>query len=218
MSEHQHGQGAGTPSQAAEDHEPQSPLRTAHLARAHSAASRAAAVLRHIEGSRAEEERAGAGAGAEEERAGAGTRAEEERAGAGTRAEILFKAGHAARVAAQALAVLHEGRPQPAADSRCARNAAAAASQAARMGELHDEGGELAATASRAALKAAQAAGAASAAGAGGENQTLNAEADAAEKAAVAAAEAAGWTRPEERVVPVATGIRSADVMAMTHF
>ncbi|MCX5387543.1 hypothetical protein [Streptomyces sp. NBC_00083] len=200
MSEQSHDPGPGTeadtPSAAAEHREPEDPFRAGHLARARSAASRAAALLRHVEAS------------------GAGETGPEGSA----RAEILFKANHAARTAAQAIAVLLESRPHPAADSRCARNAAAAASQAAQMGQLHDDGGEAATAASRAAVKAAQAAGAAAVAGAVGENETLNAEADAAEKAAVAAAEAAGWIRPGEQIQPVATGTRSADVMAMMHF
>ncbi|MFI5704069.1 hypothetical protein ACIA78_28995 [Streptomyces xanthochromogenes] len=196
MSEQKHDQAVGTPSGTAAHRETENPFRASHMARARSAASRAAAVLRHIEGSGADEKRS------------EGT----------ARAEILFKANHAARVAAQAIAVLSESQANPAADSRCARNAAAAASQAAQMGQLHDDSSELAAAASQAAVKAAQAAGAAAVAGALGENETLNAEADAAEKTAVAAAEAAGWIRPGERIQAVPTGTRSADVMAMMHF
>ncbi|MCT9092596.1 hypothetical protein N4G70_27555 [Streptomyces sp. ASQP_92] len=196
MSEQNHGQAAGTSSGAAEHQESEDVFRASHLARAQSAASRAAAVLRHVEGLGADEKHLDEAAWA----------------------EILFKAKHAARVAAQAIAVLCESQPNPAADSRCARNAAAAASQAAQMGQLCDDGSELAAAASRAAVKAAQAAGAAAVAGAQGENETLNAEADAAERAAVAAAEAIGWIRPGERIQLVSTGTRSADVMAMMHF
>lgn len=174
MSEQNHDQEPGTQAEGAEHQETANPFRASHTARAQSAASRAAAVLQHIEGPAADEKRSDGAA----------------------RAEILFKANHAARVAAQALAALSESQPNPAADSRFARNAAAAASQAAQMGQLHDAGSEASAAASRAAVKAAQAAGAAAVAGALGENETLNAEADAAEKAAVAAAEAADWIRP----------------------
>ncbi|WP_189961798.1 hypothetical protein [Streptomyces violascens] len=195
MSEQNHDQEVGMPAEGAEHQESADTFRASHMARAQSAASRAAAVFHHIE------------LGAD------GQRPDE-----AARAEVLFKATHAARVSVQALAVLSESRPNPAADSRCARNAAAAASQAAQMGQLHDDGSELSAAASKAALKAAQAAGVAAAAGALGENETLNAEADAAEQAAVAAAEAAGWMRPGEQIPPVATGTRSADVMAMMHF
>ncbi|MFD7337595.1 hypothetical protein ACFV98_16530 [Streptomyces violascens] len=196
MSEHNNGHEVNTPVEGAEHQETVNPLRASHMARAQSAASRAAATLRHIEGPGANEKPPAEAASA----------------------EILFKANHAARVAAQALAALSEGQPNPAADSRFARNAAAAASQAAQMGQLHDDGSELSAAASQAAVKAAQAAGAAAVAGALGENETLNAEADAAEKAAVAAAEAAGWIRPGEQIHDVSTGTRSADVMAMMHF
>ncbi|MFI6470571.1 hypothetical protein ACIBL5_10015 [Streptomyces sp. NPDC050516] len=196
MSEQNHDKEVGTPAEGAEHQETANPFRASHMARAQSAASRAAAVLQHIEGPGADEKRSDGAA----------------------RAEILFKAKHAARVAAQALAALSESQPNPAADSRFARNAAAAASQAAQMGQLHDDGSEVSAAASRAAVKAAQAAGAAAVAGALGENETLNADADAAEKAAVAAAEAAGWIRPGEQIQEVSTGTRSADVMAMMHF
>ncbi|MFE4856093.1 hypothetical protein [Streptomyces sp. NPDC056670] len=196
MSEQNQDQGRGTPSGTAAHRKTENPFRASHMARARSAASRAAAVLRHIEG--------------------LGT--DEEQPAEDARAEILFKANHAARVAAQAIAVLNESQPDPAADSRCARNAAAAASQASQMGQLHDDGSELAAGAFRAAVKAAQASGAAAVAGAQGEDETLNAEADAAESTAVAAAEAAGWIRPGEQIEPVATGTRSTDVMAMMHF
>ncbi|MFE3182415.1 hypothetical protein ACFXKR_16335 [Streptomyces violascens] len=196
MSEQNHDQEVGTPAEGAEHQETANPLRASHLARAQSAAARAAAVFHHIEG----------------------TGADEKHPEGAAKPEILFKATHAARVAAQALAVISESQPNPAADSRCARNAAAAASQAAQVGRLHDDGSELSTAAFQAAVKAAQAAGAAAVAGALGENETLNAEADTAEKAAVAAAEAAGWIRPGEQIREVSTGTRSADVMAMMHF
>ncbi|WP_405659099.1 hypothetical protein [Streptomyces sp. RK9] len=130
---------------------------------------------------------------------------------------VVWKAAHAARVSAQAVAVLAETDPDPAADSRCARNAAASAAQAARMGQIHDGDTELAVTACEAALKAAQSAGAASKAGELGANQELNAAADAAEAAAVAAAERAGWVRPGEEAPRVATGVRSGELMRMLH-
>ncbi|MGW6056818.1 hypothetical protein [Streptomyces sp. NPDC055189] len=175
----------------AHDHAGQEPtaetLKAGHAARAESAAARAAALSHYVE-----------------------------QASEGN-ADAVWKAAHAARVAAQALAVLSESEPDPAADSRCARNASASAAQASQMGQLVDGDAESATLACRAALKASLTAGAAAGAKSQGIDEDLNAEADAAEKAAVTAAEAAGWLRPGEQVPGVATGIRSPEVMTMMH-
>ncbi|MEU6765312.1 hypothetical protein ABZ916_22620 [Streptomyces sp. NPDC046853] len=176
-----------------QDHGEQEPtaaaLKVRHAARAESAAARAAALSHYVEQS-----------------------------ASGSHADAVWKAAHAARVAAQALAVLSESEPDPAADSRCARNAAASAAQASQMGQLVDGTDvEASAHACRAALLASQAAGAAAGAKSLGVDEGLNAEADAAEKAAVTAAEAAGWIRPGEDVPSVATGVRSPEVMTMMH-
>jgi hypothetical protein len=170
-------------------------LRTSHATRTRSAASRAAAICHYIQQHTSDEKHEGGA----------------------TEGEISWKSAHAARVAAQAVAVLSEGSPSPAADSRCARNASASAAQAAQMGQLHDNSSELSVAACRAALKASQAAAAAAGAGGLGEDETLNAGADAAEADAVAAAEAAGWMRPGQDLPAVSTGMRSPDLMSMMH-
>ncbi|MFF4350445.1 hypothetical protein [Streptomyces sp. NPDC001530] len=85
------------------------------------------------------------------------------------------------------------------------------------MGQLHDGASELSVAAYQAALKASQCAADAAGAGALGENETLNATADAAEAAAVAAAEKAGWMRPGQAVPQVSTGMRSPELMSMMH-
>lgn len=170
-------------------------LRAGHFARARSAAARAAAVSRYVERERPE----GRGAGG------------------ASQDEVVWKAAHAARVSAQAVAVLAESDPAPAADSRCARNASASAAQAARMGQVHDDDGELAVAACRAALAASQAAATAAKAGELGENTALNAAADEAEAAAVAAAERAGWLRPGDDAPQVSPGMRSTELMHMLH-
>ncbi|MFH8608832.1 hypothetical protein ACH4D5_15265 [Streptomyces sp. NPDC018029] len=136
----------------------------------------------------------------------------------GAEQNTSWKAAHAARVCAQALAVLSESAPDPAADSRCARNAAAAAAQAAQLGQLHDgESGPVDA-AYRAALEASQAAAAAAGRDALGADEALNAAADRAEAAAVTAAERAGWIRPGQRLPEMSTGLRSPELMSMLHF
>ncbi|MFD0419832.1 hypothetical protein [Streptomyces sp. NPDC127108] len=183
-------------------------LRAGHAARARSAAARAAAVSRYVE--------RGRGEGRVPEVDGVSDPADTADAAAVDK-EVVWKAAHAARVSAQAVAVLAEGDPDPAADSRCARNAAASAAQAADMGRIHDGDSELAVAACEAALKAAQAAGSAAKAGELGANRTLNAAADAAESAAVAAAERAGWVRPGEEAPRVSTGVRSGELMRMLH-
>ncbi|MFI6337769.1 hypothetical protein [Streptomyces sp. NPDC050535] len=173
--------------------------RTSHAARTRSAAFRAAATAHHIQRQ---------DSGADLDEAPGSDPAEKETA---------WKAAHAARVAAQALAVLTESAPAPAADSRCARNAAASAAQAARMGRLHDGASEPSVAACDAALLASRAAADAAGAEGLGANETLNARADAAEAAAVAAAEQAGWIRPGEELPQVSTGVRSPEVISMLH-
>ncbi|MFF0129962.1 hypothetical protein ACFYTG_30300 [Streptomyces mirabilis] len=186
--------GAPQPEDAAED-TPEQTLRTRHAARTRSAASRAAAICHYIEQHISDEKHEGGA----------------------TEREISWKSAHAARVAAQAVAVLSESSPAPAADSRCARNASACATQAAQVGQLHDGSSELSVAAYRAALKASQAAAEAAGAGGLGENETLNARADAAEANAIAAAEKAGWMLPGQDVPQMATGMRSPDLMSMIH-
>ncbi|WP_369260620.1 hypothetical protein [Streptomyces sp. R35] len=186
--------GVPQPPEAAEDTTEQK-LRVSHAARTRSAASRAAAICHYI-----------------------GQHSSDEKHEGGTADEqISWKSAHAARVAAQAVAVLAESSPAPAADSRCARNASASAAQAAQMGQLHDSSSELSVAACRAALTASQAAAAAAGAGGSGENETLNAKADAAEADAVAAARKAGWMLPGQDLPEVSTGIRSPDLMSMLH-
>lgn len=187
-----------------ETHGPQAAaLRNGHAARAESAAARAAAISHYIERGGAADEN--------------------------TDENTVWKAAHAARVAAQALAVLSESPPDPAADSRCARNAAASAAQAAQMGQLVDGveegdggGGGDSGSSSRAACRAALDASLAASAAAGarylGTDEELNSRADVAEKAAVEAAEHAGWIRPGADVPAVSTGVRSPEVMSMLHF
>ncbi|MFG2498554.1 hypothetical protein ACGFSB_10125 [Streptomyces sp. NPDC048441] len=138
--------------------------------------------------------------------------------GSAAHENAVWKAAHAARVAAQALAVLSESTPDPAADSRCARNAAASAAQAAQMAQLVDGDADLSRDACQAALKASLAASAASGAGRLGADGELNSLADAAEKAAVVAAEHAGWIKAGVDVPAVSTGVRSPEVMSMLHF
>lgn len=183
--------------------EPEQRLRTSHAARTRSAATRAAAICHYIE------------------QHGSAEKHEDGTAEVGPAAkEIAWKSAHAARVAAQAFAVLSESTPAPAADSRCARNAAASAAQAAQaaqMGQLHDGSGELSVAACRAAVQASRAAAEAAGAEGLGVNETLNARADAAEAAAVAAAEEAGWMRPGQELPQVSTGVRSPEIMSMLH-
>ncbi|MEU9118474.1 hypothetical protein AB0C96_01195 [Streptomyces sp. NPDC048506] len=106
--------------------------------------------------------------------------------------EAAAKAANAVRLSSDAVAALAGSAPDPAADGRQARNAAAAAVLAAQIAQSHG-GGEPSDAAYRAALTASQAAGKAAGRDGLGRNATLNAEADAAEAAAVVAAEAAGW-------------------------
>lgn len=85
------------------------------------------------------------------------------------------------------------------------------------MGQLHDGDGELAVAACRAAVHASRAAAEAAGAQGLGVNETLNASADAAEAAAVAAAEEAGWMRPGQDLPQMSTGVRSPEIMSMLH-
>ncbi|MGW7078726.1 hypothetical protein [Streptomyces sp. NPDC054866] len=178
-----------------ETHGPEaSVLRQGHAARAESAAARAAAISHYVE-----------------------RVAGEQPDGNATDENAVWKAAHAARVAAQALAVLAESSPDPAADSRCARNSAASAAQASQMGQLVDGDTEPSRAACRAALKASLAASAAAGASCLGTDEGLNSQADEAEKLAVAAAERAGWIRPGADIPAVSTGVRSPEVMSMLH-
>ncbi|MGQ4387931.1 hypothetical protein [Streptomyces sp. SAS_270] len=179
-------------------------LRAIHATRAGSAAARAAVLSRYVERHATGAEHASGAEAAE--------------GGAEAAAEAVWKAAHAARVAAQALAVLSEGPPDPAADSRCARNAAASAAQASRMARLVDGDTELSEAAFKASLRASRTAATAAAAQHLGTDQELNTEADTAEAAAVTAAEQAGWVRPGEPVPTVSTGVRSPELMSMMHF
>ncbi|MEU8886972.1 hypothetical protein [Streptomyces sp. NPDC048442] len=174
---------------------PEAALRQRHSARAASAAARATALFHYVEQHAPSETRDGRM----------------------TKEQIVWKAGNAARVSAKALAVLDESAPNPAADSRCARNAAASAAQAAQAGQLCDGDSAAATDACRAAIKASQSAGAAATAAAGGEDEALNTAADADEAAAVASAVAAGWVKPGQQLPEVSTGVRSADLMSMMH-
>ncbi|TJZ42890.1 hypothetical protein FCH28_33995 [Streptomyces piniterrae] len=141
-------------------------LRKSHAARARSAHDRATATCRH--------------AGVEEDHAKSVPTGDASRA------------ANAVRLSAVSLAAFSESAPDPAADARRARNAAAAAVLAAQIARSRDGGGP-SDDAYRAALRASQAAGAAAAREGMGSSEALNAEADAAEAAAVAAAETAGW-------------------------
>ncbi|MFF3642662.1 hypothetical protein [Streptomyces sp. NPDC002564] len=212
---------------------PEADLKARHAARARSAARRAAAISHHI-GQAAPGDGGGPGTDTE---TGSGTDTETgsgpgpgtggnrpEPGGApgpaddGSRQNTAWQAAHAARVCVQALAVLAESAPDPAADSRCARNAAASAAQAARMGQRHDGDGAPAEAACRAAVRASQAAAAAAGRSALGRDEALNTAADTAEADAVTAAEQAGWLRPGQVLPELSTGLRSPELMSMMHF
>ncbi|MGW7542938.1 hypothetical protein ACWGKQ_17780 [Streptomyces sp. NPDC054770] len=102
------------------------------------------------------------------------------------------RAANALRLSAQSLTVLADTAPDPAADARCARNAAATAALAAQVAGSLDDRAETA-TALRAALTASQAAATAAGGTAAGQDTALNAKADDTEERAVAAARSAGW-------------------------
>ncbi|MFI1103716.1 hypothetical protein [Streptomyces melanogenes] len=142
-------------------------LRQVHAARGRKALDRAAAACRY--------------AGIEEHDAQAVPR------------EPAAKAANALRLSAQVLAELDHSPLDPAADARCARNAAAAAAVAAQVARDHGGATESSAAAYRAALKASEAAMRAAGSEGMGRNEDLNATADAAEADASLAAQAAGW-------------------------
>ncbi|KUN10358.1 hypothetical protein AQI95_01110 [Streptomyces yokosukanensis] len=169
-------------------------LRRRHGARAHSAYDRAVAACRY---------------------AGVGQDAAE-----AVPRDPVGRAANALRLSAESLAALTGSAPDPAADARCARNAAATAALAAQVAAARDDDGTAAATATatagsgsaygsgsepgsespsaaatalRAALTASQAAAAAAAGSARGQDAALNSTAEEAERHAVATARAAGW-------------------------
>ncbi|MGW2516014.1 hypothetical protein ACWC09_03080 [Streptomyces sp. NPDC001617] len=102
------------------------------------------------------------------------------------------RAAHALRLTARSLDALVTSVPDPAADARCARNAAATAALAAQLAQAHDDG-EGPREALRAALTASRAAAVAAGGAAAGKDTALNTAADEAEKLALAAAREAGW-------------------------
>ncbi|MFJ3306033.1 hypothetical protein ACIPSA_23470 [Streptomyces sp. NPDC086549] len=104
------------------------------------------------------------------------------------------RAAGALHLSADSIAALTERTADPAADARCARNAAAAAALAAQVAQSRDDSGE-ALTALRAALAASRAAAVAAGGTAAGRDVSLNRAADDAEAHAVATAREAGWTR-----------------------
>ncbi|WP_052808857.1 hypothetical protein [Streptomyces natalensis] len=103
------------------------------------------------------------------------------------------KAANAVRLSGRALAQLADGSPDPAAGARCARNAAAAAAVVADLARSRGGDGAPADAAHRAAVTASMAAGDAAGRAGMGRDVALNAKADAAEAAAVSAAENVGW-------------------------
>ncbi|MEU2506012.1 hypothetical protein ABZ621_15010 [Streptomyces sp. NPDC007863] len=142
-------------------------LRTRHGARAQSAVNRAAAACRH--------------AGVD-----------------GDQAKLIpnsleSKAAQAVRLSSQSVDALKEAAPDPAADARCARNAAAAATVAAQLAKEHGDGSGLAVAAYQTAVQASLTAAAAAGGSALGRDEELNTKAEAAEADAIAAALAAGW-------------------------
>jgi len=109
------------------------------------------------------------------------------------------RAAQALGLTARSLGALAASAPDPAADARCARNAAATAALAAQVAHSADSvggdetGSETGLRALRAALAASQAAAAAAGGTAAGRDTSLNSAAGDAEELAVAAARAAGW-------------------------
>ncbi|WP_327736259.1 hypothetical protein OG749_23285 [Streptomyces nojiriensis] len=103
------------------------------------------------------------------------------------------RAAQAVRLVNQNLEALADSLPDPAADARSARNAAAAATLAAEVAKTLGEGGEAVETACRSALQASLAAAQAAGGSALGRDEVLNAKAESAETAAIAAARSAGW-------------------------
>ncbi|MBW8793067.1 MAG: hypothetical protein JF597_05595 [Streptomyces sp.] len=141
-------------------------LRKLHSARAHSAYERAVAACRH---------------------AGIAPDAAQT-----VPTSPVGRAANALRLSAQSLTALAGTAPDPAADARCARNAAATAALAAQLAAALDDRAE-AASALRAALTASQAAATAAGGTAAGQDAALTAKADDAEERAVEAARTAGW-------------------------
>ncbi|MFF8730071.1 hypothetical protein ACF073_26860 [Streptomyces sp. NPDC015171] len=141
-------------------------LRLLHGARARSAHDRAVAACRH------------AGVGQD--------------AAATVPKDPAGRAANALRLSARSLTALAGSAPDPAADARCARNAAATAALAAQLAATRDES-PAAAAALRAALTASRTAAAAAGGGAQGRDAALNAAAEEAEARAVGSARAAGW-------------------------
>ncbi|QDQ12806.1 hypothetical protein [Streptomyces spectabilis] len=103
------------------------------------------------------------------------------------------RAANAVRLSARSIAEREGRAPDPAADARCARNAAATAAIAAQAAHAHTPG-DLADTALRTALKASRASAEAAGGPSPGRDPTLTARADTAEGTAVTAARRAGWT------------------------
>ncbi|WP_159046297.1 hypothetical protein [Streptomyces sp. MMG1121] len=141
-------------------------LRQVHSTRAHSAYDRAVAACRY---------------------AGVGQDAAEV-----VPKDPVGRAANALRLSADSLAALAASAPDPAADARCARNAAATAALAAQVAAARDDG-PASASALHAALAASRAAAAAAGGSARGQDASLNAGAEEAERHAVAMARAAGW-------------------------
>ncbi|MGY4961652.1 hypothetical protein [Streptomyces sp. 900105245] len=106
------------------------------------------------------------------------------------------RAANALRLSARSLAALDASAPDPAADARCARNTAATAALAALVAAAR-QSSEAADAALRAALAASGAAAAAAGGTAPGRDASLNAAAGEAERRAVAAARAAGWSEAD---------------------
>ncbi|MEU2155434.1 hypothetical protein ABZ532_10535 [Streptomyces sp. NPDC019396] len=103
------------------------------------------------------------------------------------------KAAHAVRLSRQSVDALAETIIDPAADARCARNAAASATVAAQVAKAHDVGAKLGEAAYQSALQASLAAAEAAGGGALGRDERLNVKAEAAEATAVSAAKKVGW-------------------------
>ncbi|MFF4562544.1 hypothetical protein [Streptomyces sp. NPDC001435] len=143
-------------------------LRKLHSARAQSAYDRAAALCRH--------------AGIEQDAAEIVPRSP------------VGRAANALRLSAESISALTGRAPDPAADARCARNAAAAAALAAQIAQSHD-GTPEAVEALNAALAASRAAAVAAGGTAAGRDPSLNEAADDAEGHAVTTARGAGWIR-----------------------
>ncbi|MGW3126892.1 hypothetical protein [Streptomyces sp. NPDC001123] len=155
-----------SPSDSLSDSPSADTLRTLHSARARSAYERAVAACRH---------------------AGIAPDAAQT-----VPTSPVGRAANALRLSAQSLTALAGTAPDPAADARCARNAAATAALAAQVAVALDDRTETA-SALRAALTASQAAAMAAGGTAAGQDAALTAQADDTEERAVEAARRAGW-------------------------